>query len=99
MKSVEPLLRLEDVAHRPRVSEPIIRQVDAGQFPPPMHGDAMLDEGRIPASIESQTMAGLTFDQLQDFATASVSRIWIRDAGHRTGTNRRLKSTSMPNVR
>jgi hypothetical protein len=33
----------------------------------------MLGERRIPASIESQTMPGLTFDQLEDFATVSVS--------------------------
>ena len=61
------------------------------------HGDAMLGERRIPASIESQTMPGLTFGQLEDFTTVSVSRIWLR--GHRTGTNQRVKSTSMPNVR
>jgi len=37
------------------------------------HGDAMLGERRISASIESQTMPGLTFDQLEDFATESIS--------------------------
>jgi hypothetical protein len=37
------------------------------------NGDAMLGERRISASIESQTMPGLTFDQLEDFATVSIS--------------------------
>jgi hypothetical protein len=44
-------------------------------------------------------MPNLTSGQLEDFAPVSASRIWIRNAGHRTGTNQRVESTSMPNVR
>ena len=38
-------------------------------------------------------MPNLTSSQLEDFAPVSVSRIWIRNAGHRTGANQRVEST------
>src|SRR5262249_42521594 len=37
-------------------------------------------------------MPNLMSDQLEDFASVSVSGIWIRNAGHRTGANQSAES-------
>jgi hypothetical protein len=50
-------------------------------------------------SVKTITEDRCTIGQPEDFAPVSVSRIWIRNAGHRTGANQRVESTSMPNAR